>query len=107
MDADCSGERFILISENRTYKDIIITIAKKLEVKNPRIEASPFLLNLAWRMDFLISKIFRGKRKLSKHSSISLQNTEKYSNEKIQTYLNYSFEKIDTYLDTILAPLRK
>ena len=107
MDADCSGERFILISENRTYKDIITTIAKKLEVKNPSIEASPFLLKIAWRMDFLIAKILRGKRKLSKHSSISLQNTEKYSNEKIQTYLNYSFEKIDTYLDTILASHRK
>ena len=107
MNSDCSGERFILISENRTYKDIIATIAKKLNVKNPKIEATPFLLNLAWRMDFLISKILRVNRKLSKHSSISLQNIDKFSNEKVKKYLNYNFNKIDTYLDTILVSFKK
>jgi len=58
-------------------------------------------LNLAWRIDWLFSILFRTKRKISKHSAISLQNQDKISNQKVVDYLNYSFEKIDDYLDKI------
>lgn len=101
MISDCNGERFILISENRTYKDIIFTIAKKINAKKPTIEAKPWILNLAWRIDWLFSILFRTKRKISKHSAISLQNQDKISNQKVVDYLNYSFERIDDYLDKI------
>ena len=101
MNSDCSGERFTLVSENITYKDIILKIASKINAKPAKIEAKPCLLNLAWKLDWLSSKILRTKRKLSRHGAISLQNTDTLSNEKIKIYLNYSFEEIDNYLDKI------
>jgi len=82
MHSDCSGERFTLISENITYKDIIYKIASKIKVSPPKIEAKPWLLNLAWKLDWLCSIILRTKRKLSRHGAISIQNADEISNEK-------------------------
>ena len=107
MNSNCSGERFIVISENCTYKNILSTIAKKLGAKIPNIKAKPWLLNLAWRLDWLAFKVFRTKRKLSKHSIQSLQNTDVYSNEKIIKQLNYSFQDIDSYLEEVVRYFKK
>ena len=99
MESESTGERFTVISENCTYKEIIYSIAKKIKANPPKIEANPWLLNLAWKLDWLSSKVLRTKRKLSKHGAISLQNTDTISNEKIKIYLNYSFEDMDSYLN--------
>jgi nucleoside-diphosphate-sugar epimerase len=107
MHSDCSGERFTLISENITYKDTINKIASKIKATSPKIEAKPWLLNLAWKLDWLCSIVLRTKRKLSRHGAISIQNADKISNEKIKTYLNYSFEDIDSYLNKIAIYFKK
>jgi nucleoside-diphosphate-sugar epimerase len=107
MYSDCSGERFTLISENITYKYIICKIAGKIKASTPKIEAKPWLLNLAWKLDWLCSIVLRTKRKLSRHGAISIQNADKISNEKIKTYLNYSFEDIDSYLNKIVIYFKK
>jgi dihydroflavonol-4-reductase len=102
MHSNCNGERFILISENCTYKNILTIIAKKIGARTPNIKAKPWLLNLAWRLDWLATKVFRTKRKLSKHSIASLQNTNLFSNEKIKKQLGYTFLEMDAYLDEVL-----
>jgi len=107
MDSDISGERFTIIAENRTYKDIIFTIADKMGVSKPAIEAKSWLLNLGWRLDGLFSFTFRTKRKLSKQAAQSLQNTDLISNEKIKQELNYTFEPIDSYLDIVVGFFKK
>ena len=107
MCSGCNGERFIVISENYTYKNILTAIAKKIGSKSPTIKAKPWLLNLAWRLDWFLSKVFRIKRKLSKHSILSLQSTELFSNEKIKKQLDYSFMEIDNYLNELVVYYNK
>lgn len=107
MKSDCNGERFILISENITYQDIIYKIAVKIGAKKPIFEAKPWLLNIAWRLDWILSAIFRTKRKISMLSAQSLLNNDPISNEKIKRYLNYTFETIDDYLDKIIPNFLK
>lgn len=107
MHSDCSSERFTLISENITYKAIICKIASKIKASSPKIEAKPWLLNLAWKLDWLCSIVLRTKRKLSRHGAISIQNADKISNEKIKNYLNYYFEDIDSYLNKIVIYFKK
>lgn len=103
MNSDCNGERFTLVSENISYKDIVHKIASKINVKLPQIEAKPWLLNLIWKIDWFISIVFRTKRKISKHGVLSLQNKDLISNEKLKAYLNYTFEDIETYLNKIVV----
>ncbi|MFZ4106998.1 NAD-dependent epimerase/dehydratase family protein [Flavobacterium sp.] len=107
MNSDCNGERFILISENYTYKNILYTISKKIGAKPPTIRANPWHLNLAWLFDWLASKVFRTERKLSKHSILSLQSTDLFSNEKIKKQLDYSFKDIDSYLNELVVYYNK
>lgn len=107
MHSDISGERFTIIAENRTYKDIIFTIADKMGVSKPSIEAKPWLLSLGWRLDGLFSFTFRTKRKLSKQAAQSLQNTDLISSEKVKQQLNYTFEPIDSYLDVVVGFFKK
>ena len=107
MRSECNGERFIVISENYTYKNILSAIAKKIGAKNPTIKAKSWILNLAWSLDWFSSKVFRTKRKLSKHSILSLQSTELYSNEKIKNELDYSFRDINNYFNELVKYYNK
>lgn len=107
MNSDVNGERFTIIAENRTYKDIIFTIADKMGVSKPSIEAKSWLLSLGWRLDGLFSFLFRTKRKLSKQAAQSLQNTDLISNEKVKQQLNYTFETINSYLDKVVDYFKK
>ncbi len=102
MNSTSNGERFILISENISYKNIIYNIAEKIGAKKPKIEAKSWMLSLAWKLDWLFSLVFRSQRKISKQASYSLQNTDLVSNEKIKSFLKYEFLPIDTYLDKVI-----
>ena len=96
MKSDCcNGERFIVIAENKTYKEVIGEIANRIGAVKPRINATSWLLSIAWRMDWLISKVFRTKRKISKHGSMSLLNKDQIANTKITNYLKYSFQSVN------------
>jgi len=101
MQSGCNGERFTLISENISFKDIIYKIAVRIGAKTPHLKAGPWLLSWAWKLDWVFSKVLKTKRKISRHASISLQNGDAISNKKIINYLNVTFEKIDDYLDKI------
>ena len=95
MKSDLNGERFILVSENKTYKEIIYLIAEKIKVKAPVLEAKSLLLYTAWRMDWLLSKIINSERKISRYSTQSLLNEVELSNEKIKNTLNYTFQPVE------------
>jgi nucleoside-diphosphate-sugar epimerase len=102
MVSDISCERFIVISENKTYKEIIETVAQKLKVKPPKTAAKAGLLSLFWRLDWALAAFFQTKRRLSKHGAISLQNADLISNTKIKNALNFEFQSIDKVIETIV-----
>lgn len=103
MKSDISGERFILIAENRSFKDVIFKIADSLNAKKPKTEAKPWLLNIAWRLDWLLSLIFRTKRKLSRYSANSLTSSESISNHKIKNALDFEFQSIDNVIKEVVS----
>lgn len=101
MQSAISGERFIVIAENISYRDIIFRIADKIKAKKPKREAKKWMLLLGLRIDQLLSFVFRTRRRLSQNSVNSLLQKDIISNQKIVQQLNYTFEPIDAYLDKI------
>jgi len=95
MQSSINGERYTIISENVSYEKIIAQIAEKFTAKKPTIEAKAWLLGLAWRIDWLLSTLFRAKRKLSKYSAQALCSTTLISNNKIKGAFQYEFQSID------------
>lgn len=93
-----SGERFIVIAENVSYKNLIFTISDALKVKPPKMLLSPWVLGLAWRIDWFFSTFFRTESQLSKALSESLNSTILYSDEKLKAAIpELQFQNIDAY----------
>ena len=103
MQSTISGERFVVISENLTFKNVIFEIADSLHVKRPSREAKFWLLAISWRMDWLLSTLFGTKRKLSKYSAHSLQSKEIISNQKIKNALNFEFQSMTDVIKEIVS----
>ncbi len=66
MKENYEGERFIVSSENLSYKEVFILVARALDKNPPSKHATKFLIGLAWRLDWLRSRIFRTKRLISR-----------------------------------------
>lgn len=95
MKSDIKNQNYILVSENLNFKTFQIKTANALEVKPPTKEAKPWLLNTAWRLDWLQFKLFGKRRSLSKQAAKSAVSSTRYDNSKIKKALNFEFKPID------------
>lgn len=103
MNSSFSGERYTIVANNMTFKEIIFKIANDLNVPKPKIHAKIWMTSLAWRLDWLRSAFLGSKRKLSKYSANALHAKEFISNEKIKTALNFKFQDIDSVIKTVIS----
>ena len=95
MHSNIKNERFILVSENKTYKDVLFVIADAFGKKRPSRKVKPWQTEVFWRFSWLVSKINGVAPLLSKYSAKSAHTISKYSSEKIKTALNFEFEVVD------------
>jgi len=95
MESPITNERYILTSENLAFKTFQHKVAKALQVEPSAKEATPFLLSITWKLDWLNHKLFGKRRKLSKQLAKSISEKTAYDNSKIKTALNFEFNTID------------
>ncbi len=77
-----TGERFILNGHNRPYTYFLNAVAQELGVQAPSIRITPFLQEVAWRVE-KIKSFITGKAPLVTKETASLSsNSFRYSNEK-------------------------
>ena len=98
MKSAISGERFIVVGENCSYKILFDYIATLLETKSPSINASKTFTAIAWRLDWLWSTITNSKRKLTKSTAASSHENDSYSSEKIENAINITLQKKSVFL---------
>jgi len=101
MESNIKNEGFILISKNMSFKDFQQKVANALGSKPPEKEAKPWLLGIAWRMDWLIFKLFGKRRQLSKQMAKSITTKTKYDNSKIKGFIDYNFKSIDDSIEDV------
>lgn len=97
------NQKFILIAENKSYKDVLNLVAKKnnSEVKvisNSTLKTIKILSS--------ITRVFGGKY-LTKATYYSLTTKIKYDNSKIKKTLDYSFIPIDEAIDYHFSTYQK
>ena len=100
VKSDVKNERYILVSENLSFKDFFTKTANYLGVKPPQKEAKPWLLNIAWRLDWLKHKLTKKRRVLSKQTANSAVTTTIYSNNKIKDAIGFEFLPMDKSIKT-------
>lgn len=95
MDSPIKNERFIAVSENLTFQEILTLIAPKLGKPVPTKKLKFWQLELG-RIGNLLRHLFtKIERSITKNSIQSLREREIYDTKKIKNELNFQFEPIE------------
>lgn len=101
MQSSFKNERYILVTENLSFKDFLTQVAAALKVPQPEKEASEFLLQIAWRLDWLRYQFKKNYRKLTKETVRSLSSSSTYDTQKIKKALpDFKFTPIDASIES-------
>lgn len=101
MAGNVNGERYTVVAENITFKAMLDIIAKGMGKTGPSVFATKLMMAVAWRTDWLLSKLLGRKRLLTKHMAQSAFTTEPFDNAKIVKTLNYEFKPMKPYLELL------
>ena len=101
MKSEIQNERFTLIESNYSFQEILNSIADSLNVKRPKRHASPFLVNVFWRLDWFLSTFFLQKRKLSRASAKASYSKTEFTNAKILSTITPKFKSVKEYIQFI------
>ncbi len=101
MKSSIKNERFILVAENRSFKEVLFAIADGFSKNRSSIKVTPFLSEIAWRLAFLKSLFTNNSPFVSRELSRASSRKSYYSNEKIKMALDYEFEPLIGSINTI------
>ncbi|ARV15952.1 NAD-dependent epimerase/dehydratase family protein [Polaribacter sp. SA4-12] len=101
MNSNIKNERFILVSENKSFKEIFFSMASSLDKKLPSRKIKPWQTAIFWRFSWLLSAITGKESLLSKSSAKSAHSISRYSSEKIEKSLHFQFKKIDNVIKSV------
>lgn len=87
MTTNIHSERFILNGENWTYRKLLETIADGFNKKRPTMKASPFLSQIAWRLEKMKSVVTGKNPLISRETARIAQSSTFYDNSKILSAL--------------------
>ena len=90
-DSSVVNERFILNSENISYKDTFSLISRSIKRKPPYIKVSPWVFSLLWPFITIIGVFMRKGVALSKENTKAVFSKTYYSSDKIKNRLKFDF----------------
>lgn len=101
MDKQIFNERFILIENSYTFKDIFTHIQQNFGKSAPFIKSGIFLLQMGRIADAILSAITRKDRVLTSNTIRTAIGHKKYSNSKVKNALSFTFKPVFEVLNTI------
>jgi dihydroflavonol-4-reductase len=107
MESPASGERYILNSENLSLKQLFAISAEILSKPSPYIPVGRTALSLAWRLDWVRSRITGKPALITRENMRSARAKSFYSAEKFTRQFNYSFIPIRKTLEDAFILLGK
>ena len=102
MKSPISGERFILVAEDVTYKELFDSIAESLVTKKPKYLVKKWQTQIISVFEFIFSTLFFRKRMLTKSTISSLYNLEIHDTSKIKNAINFEFLDMKVHLKMLI-----
>ena len=97
----CFHKNYIITAENLDFKMLFEKISNSLDVKAPKIYATPLLTQLAWRLEWFKSK-FTGKDPLiTKESARTAHKKLAYNNAKLTEALGFRYFSVTESISEI------
>lgn len=95
MNSELHGERYILNGENLSYQDFFNKIADALSAKRPHIKVTPFIQGLAWRVEWLRSRLTGTRSLVTKETAENSARTWRFANQKsLSAFEDFSYTPI-------------
>ncbi|MCL2074021.1 MAG: NAD-dependent epimerase/dehydratase family protein [Marinilabiliaceae bacterium] len=91
MNSDTVNERFILNSENLSFKEFYTMMAETMNKLKPFIKATKFLTEIGWRLNLVICFIARKAPAITSDTARTAQIISKYSAQKFSQRFDYHF----------------
>jgi len=89
--SDISGERFIISSENLSFREVLTMISKAQNKPPPRRLATPFLIGMAWRFDWIRSRLSTRTRTITREAIRTSRQKIFFSSKKITDTMGIQF----------------
>jgi nucleoside-diphosphate-sugar epimerase len=107
MDSDISGEKFIVSSENLSFRDVMWMAADAMHTKRPYIKTAKILGEIAWRMESFKGLFGKPSVLITKDSVTLGQNDFYYSNDKVRKALDFTFRPVKETISEVAAAYLK
>ncbi len=95
MDQNIFNQRFILSSENISYKQLFGMMAKYLGKPAPAFKVSNFVIRIIWRMEAARTFFTRSTPLLTKDMAITLGQQYYYTHEKLSKAIGFEFTPLE------------
>lgn len=95
--SEISGERFILITENKSYRNVAYSMAEAFGVKPPKIEVQGLLYKLAYSLVWLKELLGLGGM-LSKETVKASVARNRFDNSKVKNTVSFDLEPINAVI---------
>lgn len=96
-----NGERFILSSENLSFRELFTLMSKSLGKKPPRFNIKPWLVDVAYPFVFIFGVLSGKGNAVSKANIKSAFSKTYYSSEKIKSTLGFNFTPISETVEFV------
>lgn len=103
MDSDINKERFIINSENISYRDLFTRIAKAYGLAAPGFKVYPWMLKTGYMASAIVKSITGKDYGITTEIINSAFKIQRYSNEKIIKALNIRFKPVSQSIAEIAA----
>ena len=106
-DQRINQERFILVGENLTFRDLANKLTLAFGQAAPSKKASLWLTNLLWRFEKVRGFFFNIEPLITRETAKSARSTKIFSNKKAREKLGMQFRPIDKSIEVFAAFYKK
>jgi dihydroflavonol-4-reductase len=107
MESETVHERYLLVGENRTFKQLFDRMADELGKKRPRINVNSFWAKLACWEESIRCTLTGSYPLITKETAQIALDHQRYSNEKVVNALGFRFTPLNETVRRVAKDLRK
>lgn len=107
MERGGTGERYLLVGENVSYRTLFNAFTKAFGKPLPHRPLQAWMLGLAWRVERLRTALMGGRAMVTRDTVDSALMQRSYSNDKVRAVLGHRFRTVDEAVANVAAYLDK